>query len=98
TYMWSLGGIVSLLVVVGIFIFCVHYFGIWYGPAKGIPLSEKLIEMPLTLSQYRAAKYFLVVISLFLLQTCLGGLLAHYTIHPGSFYIQMVGDLLPYSW
>jgi nitric oxide reductase subunit B len=98
TYMWSLGGILALLIVVGIFIFFVHYFGIWYGPAKGIPLSEKLIELPLAPSQFHAAKYFLVVISLFLLQTSFGGLLAHYTIHPGSFYIQLVGDLIPYSW
>ena len=44
------------------------------------------------------AKYFLVVILLFLLQTSFGGLLAHYTIHPASFYLQFVADLIPYSW
>lgn len=97
-YIWSLGGILALLVVLGIFIFFVHHYGIWYGPAKGVPLAEKLIDMPLTPSQYKAAKFFLVVILLFLIQTNFGGLLAHYTIHPASFYVQFVADFIPYSW
>ena len=84
-YFWTLGGIFALFVVLGIFIFFVHHYGIWYGAAKGVPLSEKMIEMPLTPSQFTAAKYFLVVILLFLVQTSFGGLLAHYTINPGSF-------------
>ncbi|MGQ9653184.1 MAG: nitric-oxide reductase large subunit, partial [Thermodesulfobacteriota bacterium] len=98
TYLWSLAGILALFVVLGIFIFCVHYFGLWYGPSKGVPLSEKLIDMPLTPSQFKAAKYFLVVVLLFLVQTNFGGLLAHYTIHPASFYFQFIADLIPYSW
>lgn len=98
TYIWSLGGILALLVVLGIFIFFVHHFGIWYGPAKGVPLAEKLVDMPLTPSQHKAAKFFLVVILLFLIQTNFGGLLAHYTIHPASFYLQFVADFIPYSW
>jgi nitric oxide reductase subunit B len=97
-FIWSLAGVLALLVVLGIFIFYVHHYGIWYGVAKGIPLADKLIDMPLTPSQFRAAKYFLVVALLFLLQTSFGGLLAHYTIHPASFYLQFVGDLIPYSW
>jgi nitric oxide reductase subunit B len=98
TYVWTLGGIVALIVVLGIFIFYVHHYGLWYGAAKGVPLAEKMVEMPLTPSQVRAAKYFLVVILLFLLQTNFGGLLAHYTIHPASFYFQFVADWIPYSW
>jgi nitric oxide reductase subunit B len=97
-YLWTLGGIFALFVVLGIFIFFVHHFGIWYGGAKGVPLSEKMIDMPLTLSQFRAAKYFLVVILLFLLQTLFGGLLAHYTINPASFYFPIVAKIIPYSW
>jgi nitric oxide reductase subunit B len=97
-YLWTIGGILGLLIVLGIFVFCVHYFGLWYGPTKGIPLAEKLVDMPLTPSQYRAAKYFLVVILLFLVQTNFGGLLAHYTIHPASFWFPLVAQLIPYSW
>lgn len=97
-YIWSLAGVLALLLVLGLFIFLVHYHGIWYGPAKGVRLADRLIDMPLTPSQVSAAKYFLVVILLFLLQTNFGGLLAHYTIHPASFYLQFVADLIPYSW
>jgi nitric oxide reductase subunit B len=98
TYISTLGGILALFIVLGIFIFFVHHYGLWYGAAKGVPLAEKLIDMPLTPSQFRAAKYFLVVILLFLVQTSFGGLMAHYTIHPASFYLQFIADLIPYSW
>jgi len=97
TYLWSIGGILSLFLVLGFFIYYVHRYGIWYGAAQGAPLADKLLDMPLTSSQIKAAKYFLVVILLFLVQTCFGGLLAHYTVHPGSFYIPVVGSLIPYS-
>ena len=98
TYVWSLGGILSLFLALGLFVFFVHYFELWYGPAKGVPLAERLIDSPLTASQFRAAKFFLVVILLFLVQTSFGGLLAHYTVHPGSFYVQQIADVIPYSW
>ncbi|HNX50875.1 MAG TPA: cbb3-type cytochrome c oxidase subunit I [Thermoanaerobaculaceae bacterium] len=98
TYIWSLAGILSLFLALGLFIFFVHYFELWYGPAKGVPLAEKLIDSPLTASQVRAAKFFLVVILLFLVQTSFGGLLAHYTVHPGTFYVQKIANLIPYSW
>jgi nitric oxide reductase subunit B len=98
TYIWTIGGIVALFVILGLFIYFVHRYRIWYGEAKGVPLAEKLIDMPLTPSQFHAAKYFLVVILLFLLQTCFGGLLAHYTVHPSSFYMSSVAKHIPYSW
>ncbi len=98
TYLWTIGGLLSFLIVAGLFIFFVHHYGLWYGPAKGVPLAEKLVEMPLTPSQHKAAKFFLVVTLLFLAQTSFGGLLAHYTIHPASFYFQFVADWIPYSW
>lgn len=98
TYLWSLAGILSLFLVLGIFIWLVHHYGIWYGKSKGVSIANKLIEMPLTPSQYKATKFFLVVMLLFLLQTVCGGLLAHYTVNPGSFYFQIVSKVIPYSW
>ena len=98
TYFWTIGGILALLVVLALFVYCIHRYGLWYGEAKGVPLSEKLIDMPLTSSQFKAAKFFVVVILLFLLQTSFGGLLAHYTVHPASFYLQFVANFIPYSW
>lgn len=97
-YIWSLAGVLALLLVLGLFIFLIHHHGIWYGSAKGVRLADRLIDMPLTPSQFSAAKFFLVVALLFLLQTSFGGLLAHYTIHPASFYLQFVADIIPYSW
>ncbi|RME27093.1 MAG: nitric-oxide reductase large subunit [Deltaproteobacteria bacterium] len=98
TYLWSLGGILALLLVLGFFIWFVHHYKMWYGEEKGVALADKLIDMPLTSSQQKAAKFFLVVILLFLVQTTFGGLLAHYTVHPGSFYIDAVAKAIPYSW
>lgn len=98
TYIWTLGGIVSLFITLGLFIFWVHRDKLWYGEAKGVPLADKLIDAPLTSSQLKAAKFFLVVILLFLVQTTFGGLLAHYTVHPGTFYVSVVGESVPYSW
>jgi nitric oxide reductase subunit B len=98
TYIWSLGGIVSLFITLGLFIFWVHRDKLWYGDAKGVALAQKLIDAPLTSSQLKAAKFFLIVILLFLVQTSFGGLLAHYTVHPGTFYLDFVGKMIPYSW
>lgn len=97
-YIWTLGGILSLFLTLGLFIYLVHYYRLWYGEAVTLSLAEKLVAMPLTKSQMRAAKFFLVVILLFLVQTCFGGLLAHYTVHPGSFYLQSIADHITYSW
>ena len=97
TYFYSIAGILALLVVLGLFVYWIHRYGLWYGEAKGVALSEKLIEMPLTTSQLYAAKFFVVVIMLFLLQTSFGGLLAHYTIHPGTFWFPLVAKLISYN-
>ena len=98
TYIWSIAGIISLFVTLGLFIYWVHRDQLWYGEAKGVALAEKLVDAPLTSSQLKAAKFFLVVILLFLLQTSFGGLLAHYTVHPGAFFFDFVGATIPYSW
>ena len=97
TFFYSIAGVMSLLVVLGLFVFWIHRYGIWYGEAKGVALSEKLIDMPLTTSQRYAANFFIVVILLFLIQTTMGGLLAHYTIHPGNFFLPFVAKFIPYS-
>ncbi|GAB4372624.1 MAG: nitric-oxide reductase large subunit [Acidobacteriota bacterium] len=98
TYIWTLGGVLALFLVLGVFVYYVHAWELWYGPAAGVPLARKLIDMPLTPSQAAAAKFFLVVSLLFLLQTTFGGLLAHYTVHPGSFWVEGIAGFIPYSW
>jgi nitric oxide reductase subunit B len=97
-FLWSIFSILSLFLVLGIIIYVIHRYQFFYGEAKGVLVGQKLIDLPLTGSQVKAAKFFLVVILLFILQLMMGGLLAHYTVHPGTFYLDIVGALVPYSW
>ena len=96
-FLWSVGGILSLFLVLGLVVYIVHRYGFFYGEPRSVMIGERLYEMPISLSQYKAAKFFLVVTLLFLLQTCLGGILAHYTVSPSHFYISLVAQLVPYS-
>ena len=96
-YFWSVAGLLVFLIALGLFIFWVHHYELWYGPAKGASLAAILIDMPLTPSQLKAAKFFLVVVLLLLLQTSFGGLLAHYTVNPASFWFPIIATIFPYS-
>jgi nitric oxide reductase subunit B len=96
--LWSLASILSLLVVLGTVVYLVHRYGFFYGEAKAVEASYKLLEAPVTASQRACAKFFLVAGLLFVVQIFNGGLLAHYTIHPGTFYVDFIGKTYPYSW
>ncbi|NCO36868.1 MAG: hypothetical protein AUJ92_06760 [Armatimonadetes bacterium CG2_30_59_28] len=95
---WSFLGILSLLVVLGAVIYIVHRYRFFYGDPNLVALAERIAAAPITISQLKTAKYFLVVAALFILQTMMGGLLAHYTVHPSSFYLEFVAKYIPYSW
>ncbi len=97
-FLWSIASIMGLFLVLGIIIYVVHRYHFFYGEAKGIQVGNKLLNLPLTGSQVKAAKFFLVVLLLFILQLMMGGLLAHYTVHPSTFYIPIIGEFVPYSW
>jgi nitric oxide reductase subunit B len=96
--LWSLASILSLLTVLGTVVYLVHRYGFFYGEAKAVEASYRLLEAPVTPSQRSCAKFFLVAGLLFVVQIFNGGLLAHYTIHPGSFYVEFIGKTYPYSW
>lgn len=95
---WSILSITALLVILGLVIFVVHRYRFFYGEPEMPHLGEALAASPITPSQKKAAKFFLVVGLLFILQILVGGLLAHYTVHPGSFYLKFVGKFVTYSW
>lgn len=95
---WSILSILALFVVLGIVVYLVHRHGLFYGDAKGVEASYRLLETPLTASQCASAKFFLVAGLLFVIQIFNGGLMAHYTVHPGSFYIPAVAKFYSYSW
>jgi nitric oxide reductase subunit B len=95
---WSLGSILSLFGVLGLVVYVVHRYRFFYGESKAVQAAYGLLESPVTPSQRASAKFFLVAGLLFVVQIFNGGLLAHYTIHPGSFYVKLVGEMYPYSW
>jgi len=96
--LWSLAGIMALMGVLGLVIYVVHRYRFFYGEPQLAVLAERIAQAPITVSQRKTAKYFFVVAALFILQILMGGLLAHYTVHPGSFYFQAISRWIPYSW
>jgi len=94
---WSLFSLLSLFIGLGIVVYVVHRYKFFHGETKGVQAAYELMATPLTPSQKAAAKYFLVAGLLFVAQLFNGGLLAHYTVDPGSFYIPIVGREIPYS-
>jgi nitric oxide reductase subunit B len=96
--MWSVISILALFLLLGIIVYVVHRYEFFYGEEKGVKAAQKLLEAPLTESQLAAAKYFLVAGLLFVVQIMNGGLLAHYTVHPGAFYLDFISQWVPYSW
>jgi nitric oxide reductase subunit B len=95
---WSLAGIVALLSVLGLVVYLVHRYRFFYGEPQLVHMAERVAEAPITISQSKSAKYFLVVVALFILQLLMGGLLAHYTVHPSSFFFQAIGKFISFSW
>lgn len=96
--MSSLYGILSLFIVLGLIIYIVHRYKFFYGDPQLVELAKRVAMAPISVSQAKTAKFFLVVVLLFILQIMMGGLLAHYTVHPGSFYLQKVAEFVPFSW
>jgi len=96
---WSLGSILALLLVLGLVVYIVHRYGFFYGEGgNAVQAAYRLLEMPVTPSQRSSAKFFLVAGLLFIMQIFNGGLMAHYTVHPSTFYVKLVGEMYPYSW
>ncbi len=95
---WSFAGIVALLAVLGFVVHIIHRYRFFYTSHPLTELVTDLSKVPITASQRKTAKYFLVVAGLFIAQITMGGLLAHYTVHPSSFYAQWVGRHVPYAW
>jgi len=95
---WSIASILSLFAVLGLIVYVVHRHQFFYGEAKAVDASYRLLQAPVTPSQLASAKFFLVAGLLFVVQIFNGGLLAHYTVHPGKFWIQFIGEMYPYSW
>ena len=97
-FLSSIVAIFALFAVLGGVVYVVHRYRFFYGEARAVEASRLLLSTPLTPSQLASAKFFLVAGLLFVVQIFNGGLLAHYTVHPGTFYIPFIGDVYPYAW
>lgn len=98
-YLWSALSLVSLLGGLGIVLFVFgkfDYLG-WGGEGHLPGGAGSLQGWRPTPSQRALGLYFLVVMLLFLLQTALGGAIAHYRVEPGAFYGLDLARLLPFN-
>ncbi len=97
---WSAISLVAFGVILGLMIFLFHKYQFNRGalPYKPEPALE-LAAASISTSQKKTVKFFLVVAALFFLQVNMGGLMAHYTIHPDSFYgLDFIANFIPYNW
>jgi len=101
-FVWSILSLLGFMVALGVAL-ALFFRGRFDhdddGTLLDARLGDKLVGLPISASQRKTAKYFLVVVLLFLLQLLQGGLMAHYTVHPGQFYgLDFVANNVPYNW
>lgn len=97
--MWTICSVIAFFVFFGIIISIFHWYGYYGRHDQDVCASERLCGAPITVSQVKSVKYFIVVVALFLTQTLFGGLMAHYTVHAGQFYgMKGLPSMVPYNW
>ncbi|HVY80505.1 MAG TPA: nitric-oxide reductase large subunit [Steroidobacteraceae bacterium] len=97
TYLWSAFSV--LFLIAGIALLGWHHavsHGREEAPAK-LPTSDPLALVRITPSMRATAKYFWVVLALFLVQILLGATTAHYSVEGQQLYGMPIADVLPYS-
>jgi len=97
TYLWSAFSVVFL--IAGIALLGWHHAVSRSRdemPDK-LPASDPLAMVRVTPSMKATAKYFWVVLALFLVQILLGAITAHYSIEGQQLYGLPISDVLPYS-
>jgi len=99
-YVWSALSLITLLAGLGLILFVVgkfDYLG-WKGEGGGSHIMHSAPLAPkLTPSQWATGWYFAIVALLFLGQSFLGGVLAHYRVETGAFYGLDIARWLPYN-
>ncbi len=97
-FLWTVFSVLFLLAGIGLLGW---YHAVTEGgddgkPAK-LPDSDPLALVKVTPSMRATAKYFWVVIALFLVQILLGAMTAHYQVEGQELYGYAISDILPYS-
>ena len=96
SFMWSMFSLLFLLGGIGLLTW--HYAA-YHGkePAPVPPARDPLLGLKPTPSMKATAKYFWVVIALFLVQILLGATTAHYQVEGQQAYGFAIAEILPYS-
>jgi nitric oxide reductase subunit B len=90
--------ILSLFMALILYVFYRYHLGMKEAYKPGNFPKINLNSIPVTLSQIKAGKYFVIVSILFFIQVMFGALLAHYYTEPDSFFgIKWIAELLPFS-
>ncbi|WP_147533739.1 nitric-oxide reductase large subunit [Bacillus marasmi] len=97
---WSGVSVTVLILFVGIilFVFYRYHLGMQEAYTPGNFPKIDIAKLPVTNSQLKSGKYFVIVAVLFFIQAMFGALLAHYYIEPDSFFgMKWVYDILPFN-
>ncbi|WP_026581123.1 nitric-oxide reductase large subunit [Bacillus sp. J33] len=97
---WSGASVTVLILFVGIilFVFYRYHLGMEEAYKEGNFPRIDLASLPVTSSQLKSGKYFLIVTVLFFVQAMFGALLAHYYVEPDSFFgIKWIHDIMPFN-
>jgi nitric oxide reductase subunit B len=97
---WSGVSVTLLILFIGVVLYFFHRYQLSMKEAYtegNFPVID-LRKTPVTKSQIKTGKYFLVVVLLFFVQCMTGALLAHYYTEPQSFFgIKWIHDILPFN-
>lgn len=97
---WSGASVTILILFIGIILYFFHRYqlGMKEAYTEGNFPQIDLRKIPVTNSQAKAGKYFVIVAALFFVQCLFGALLAHYYTEPQSFFgIKWIHDILPFN-
>ena len=95
-FLWTVFSVIFM--IAGIALLAWHYAS-YHGqePAPVPPATDPLRGLTITPSMRATAKYFWVVLALFLVQILLGATTAHYQVEGQNLYGLALADILPYS-
>jgi len=96
-YIWTVFSVLFLIAGIALLGW---YYAVTHGKEERVdklPDSDPLAMVTVTPSMHATAKYFWVVLALFLAQILLGGITAHYQVEGQEFYGYALSEVLPYS-
>lgn len=96
TFLWTVFSV--LFMIAGISLLAWHY-AVYHGREGALtpPKTDPLRDLKITPSMNATAKFFWLVLALFLVQILLGATTAHFQVEGQYFYGFKLADILPYS-